>query len=128
MSEEFKKFILKGNIIDLAIAVIVGGAFGKIISSFVSDIIMPPIGVILGGVNFSDLKIVIKQASDEAEAVTINYGVFANTIIDFLIIGIALFFVVKSYNSFKKKEEAAPKAPPAQEVLLTEIRDLLKKD
>lgn len=135
MLKEFKEFAMKGNVVDLAIGVIIGGAFGKIISSVVSDIIMPPIGLLLGGVNFTSLKIVLKSASVDAsgkavEAVTMNYGSFIQTTLDFIIIAFCIFMVVKGINSFKKKEEAQPSAPPppSDEVkLLSEIRDLLKK-
>ncbi|MCL4157665.1 UNVERIFIED_CONTAM: hypothetical protein GTU68_011552 [Idotea baltica] len=120
MIQEFKKFIMKGNVLDLAVALIIGGAFGKIITSFVKDVLMPPIGLALGGVDFTDLKIVL----------SINYGSFIQTIVDFLIVAFAIFMVVKAYNSAQKKEEEAPAAPPApsaEEVLLTEIRDALRK-
>jgi len=135
MVKEFKEFIMKGNVLDLAVAVIIGGAFGKIVSSFVADVIMPPLGLLMGGVDFSDLAIVLKEAvlengEEVAAAVAIRYGAFVQTIIDFLIIGFAIFMVVKGYNSTKKKEEAAPAAPPEptnEEKLLAEIRDLLRK-
>ena len=128
--DEFKTFAMKGNMIDMAVGIIIGGAFGKIISSLVADIIMPPIGALLGGVNFTDLKLTIKAATDAAEAVTWNYGNFIQVAIDFLIIAFAVFMLVKAINSMKKKEEAAPAAPPAptkDQELLSEIRDLLKK-
>lgn len=128
--DEFKTFAMKGNMIDMAVGIIIGGAFGKIVSSLVADIIMPPIGVLLGGVNFTDLKMTIKAATDTAEAVTWNYGNFIQVAIDFLIIALAVFMLVKAINSMKKKEEAAPAAPPAptkDQELLVEIRDLLKK-
>lgn len=128
--DEFKTFAMKGNMIDMAVGIIIGGAFGKIISSLVADIIMPPIGALLGGVNFTDLKLTIKAATDAAEAVTWNYGNFIQVAIDFLIIAFAVFMLVKAINSMKKKEEAAPAAPPAptkDQELLVEIRDLLKK-
>ncbi len=129
MLKEFKAFIMKGNILDLAVAVIIGAAFKSIVSSFVADIIMPPIGVLLGGVDFSDLVFVLIQASEGAEAVVISYGKFIQTIIDFLIIAFVVFMVIKGYNATqRKKEEEAPAAPPApsnEEVLLGEIRDLL---
>lgn len=115
---------------DMAIGIIIGGAFGKIISSFVKDILMPPIGMLLGNVNFTDLAITLKEATKDAAAVTINYGNFIQVTVDFLIIAFAIFMVVKAMNSMKKKEEAKPAAPPApskQEVLLTEIRDALTK-
>lgn len=127
---EFKTFAMKGNMIDMAVGIIIGGAFGKIVSSLVADIIMPPIGVLLGGVNFTDLKMTIKAATDTAEAVTWNYGNFIQVAIDFLIIALAVFMLVKAINSMKKKEEAAPAAPPTptrDQELLVEIRDLLKK-
>lgn len=130
MIKEFKEFIMKGNILDLAVAVIIGGAFKQIVSSFVSDVIMPPIGVLLGGVDFSDLAFVIQEATADAEAVVIRYGAFIQTIVDFLIIAFVIFMVIKSYNKMQKKKEEAPAAPPApskEEVLLGEIRDLLKK-
>lgn len=128
--KEFKAFAMRGNVIDMAVGIVIGGAFGKIVSSFVSDVIMPAVGMLTGGVDFSNLKITLKAASEGVEAVTINYGVFINTVIDFIIIAFAIFLVVKAMNAAKKKEEAAPAAPaapPAQEVLLAEIRDLLKK-
>jgi large conductance mechanosensitive channel len=128
---EFKEFAVKGSIIDLGLAVIIGGAFGKIVTSFVNDVLMPPIGLLLGGVNFTDIKIALKGASIDAsgkvtEAVTLNIGNFIQVSIDFLIIAFALFMIVKAINTFKKKQEAAP-AITATEELLTEIRDLLKK-
>lgn len=128
--KEFKEFAVKGNVIDMAVGIIIGGAFGKIVSSLVSDVVMPPIGVLLGGVDFSKLSITVKEATDTAEAVRINYGSFLNTIIDFLIIAFVIFMAIKAMNKMKKKEEEKPAAPPApsrQEVLLSEIRDLLKK-
>lgn len=127
--DEFKKFIMRGNVVDLAVGIIVGGAFGKIVSSFVSDILMPPIGLLLGGVNFQDLKIILKAASGTSPAVTLNYGTFLQTAVDFLIIASAIFAMIKAMNAMQKKEEAKPaalKEVPAQEKLLTEIRDLLK--
>lgn len=140
MLKEFKTFALKGNMVDLAIGVIIGAAFGAIVSSLVDDVFMPVIGLILGGVDFSNLFIVLKDeaagsyatlaAAQEAGAVTLNIGLFINAVVKFLIVAIVLFFVVKGINSMKKKEEAAPAKPPApskEEVLLTEIRDLLAK-
>jgi large conductance mechanosensitive channel len=126
---EFKAFAMRGNVVDMAIGIILGGAFGKIVSSMVNDIIMPPIGLLVGGVDFTDLSIVLKQAVGETPAVTINYGVFIQVIIDFVIVAFAIFMAVKAMNSMKKKQETAPAAPPAptkEEILLTEIRDLLK--
>jgi large conductance mechanosensitive channel len=127
---EFKAFAMKGNVIDMAVGIIIGAAFGKIVSSIVADVIMPPIGLLVGGVNFTDLKIVLQEAVGDTPAVSINYGNFLQVTFDFIIIAFAIFMVVKAMNSAKKKEEAAPAAPPApskEEVLLTEIRDLLKK-
>ena len=120
---------MRGNVLDLAVAVVVGAAFGRIVTSFVNDVLMPPIGFMLGGVDFSDLVITIKEATAEAAAVTINYGVFIQTLIDFVIIAFAIFMVIKAFEQARKKEEvkpAAPAEPPAQEKLLAEIRDLLK--
>lgn len=128
--KEFKEFAMRGNVVDLAVGVIIGGAFGKIVSSFVADVIMPPIGLALGGVDFSSLAFTLKQATETTPAVLLNYGKFINTVIDFLIIAFAIFMVVKGMNSMKKKEvevPAAPPEPPADVKLLTEIRDLLKK-
>ena len=133
---EFKTFIARGNALDLAVGVIVGGAFGKIVTSLVNDLIMPPVGLALGGVNFTSLKIILKNASVDAagkitEAISINYGSFLQTIIDFLIIAFCIFMMVKVINKMKdlnkNEEPAVPAAPPADIVLLTEIRDLLKK-
>jgi large conductance mechanosensitive channel len=128
--DEFKAFAMKGNVVDMAVGIIIGAAFGKIISSVVSDIIMPPLGLIIGGVNFTDLKLVMKAATDVHPAVTWNYGNFLQVTFDFLIVAFAVFMVIKAINAAKKKEEEAPEAPPAptkEETLLTEIRDLLKK-
>lgn len=134
MLQEFKKFVAKGNVIDLAVGLILATYFGAIIKSLVDDIIMPPIGMLLGGVDFGDMKIILKEAVEEVPEVSINYGSFVNNIITFLIVGFAVFMIVRSYNKMKeryeKKEAEAPSAPPAptqEEVLLTEIRDLLKK-
>jgi len=136
MLKEFKDFAMRGNVIDMAVGIVIGGAFGKIVSSFVADVIMPPLGLLIGGVDFTDLKITLKDAVIDAsgtvtaEMVSINYGSFIQTAVDFIIIAFAIFMVVKGMNSLKKKEVAAPAAPPAptkEEVLLTEIRDLLKK-
>jgi large conductance mechanosensitive channel len=132
--DEFKSFAMKGNVVDLAIGIIIGAAFGKIVSSMVSDIIMPPLGLLIGGVNFTDLKLVLKAAVDATHpAVTWNYGNFLQVTFDFLIVAFAVFLVIKAIVAAKRKEEAAPAAPPAppvptkEEILLTEIRDLLKK-
>lgn len=128
--QEFKEFAVRGNVIDMAVGVIVGMAFGKIVSSFVSDVVMPPIGVLLGGVDFSDLAFTVKEATEGAPAVVVAYGKFTQTVIDFVIIAFVIFMAVKLINSLKKKAEEAPAAPAApsnEEVLLAEIRDLLKK-
>ena len=124
---EFKDFIARGNVVDLAVAVVIGGAFGKIVTSLVNDIIMPPIGVITGGVDFAALKIVLKpaDAAKKAAEVAINYGSFINTIITFLIIAAAIFLMVRMINAVQKPKEAAPAGPTPTEALLTEIRDLL---
>ncbi len=129
MLSEFKEFAVKGNVVDMAVGIIIGAAFGKIVSSFVGNVIMPPIGLLLGGVNFSDLAYTLKEAVGETPAIVIGYGAFIQTIVDFIIIAFAIFMAVKAINSLKKKEEEAPKAPPepaAEEILLREIRDLLK--
>ena len=131
MLDEFKAFAMKGNVVDMAVGIIIGAAFGKIIASMVSDILMPPLGLLIGGVNFTDLKFVLKAAVEENPAVTFNYGNFLQVVFDFLIVALVVFMMIKAINSAKKKEAAAPPpAPPAlskQESLLTEIRDLLKK-
>lgn len=127
--KEFKEFAIKGNAVDMAVGIIIGAAFGKIITSLVGDIIMPPIGVVLGGVDFSNLAYTIKEAVGETPAVVIAYGKFIQTIVDFTIIAFAMFTVINLMNKLKRKEAApeAPATPPAQEVLLGEIRDLLKE-
>lgn len=128
--QEFESFIMKGNVLDLAVAVVIGAAFGKIVSSFVSDILMPPIGILLGGVNFSDLHLVLKQATLTAPEVVLGYGAFLQTVVDFLIISAAVFAVVKFVNRFTKQKAEEQKqqvaAVSAEEKLLTEIRDLLR--
>ena len=129
MMSEFKDFAMRGNVVDMAVGIVIGGAFGKIVSSFVADVLMPPMGLALGGVDFSNLAITLQEATGEAEAVLMKYGVFIQTIVDFLIIAFAIFLVVKAMNSMKKEEpeeEAAPPAPSNEEVLLTEIRDALR--
>ena len=123
---EFKDFAMKGNVVDMAVGIIIGAAFGKIVASFVNDILMPPLGMILGGVNFSDLAIVIQEAKDGTEAIAIKYGAFIQTIIDFLIIAGAIFVAIKVMNKMQSAKEEEEKGP-SQEELLTEIRDLLKK-
>jgi large conductance mechanosensitive channel len=141
MLKEFKEFAVKGNVLDMAVGIIIGAAFGTVVKSLVSDVIMPPIGLLLGGVDFSNLFITVREgtaagpyetlaAAQEAGAVTINYGVFANEIVSFLIVAFAVFMLVRSFNKLKREEEAAPPpAPPepsAEEKLLSEIRDLLR--
>ncbi len=139
--KEFKQFAVKGNVLDLAIAVIIGTAFGKIITSLVNDILMPPLGLLLGERDFSNMRIILKQAQfpvtdgeqvivPAVAEVSIRYGYFITTVLDFLIVAAAIFMVIKAYNSMKRKQEVKPAAPPAptrEEVLLTEIRDLLKR-
>jgi large conductance mechanosensitive channel len=130
MMSEFKSFAMRGNVMDMAVGIVIGAAFGKIVSSFVNDVLMPPIGMLIGGIDFSDLAVVLKEASGDVAAVTLNYGAFIQTLLDFVIIAFAIFMVVKAMNKMKKKEEAAPAAPPkpsAEVELLTEIRDALKK-
>ena len=129
MMQEFKSFAVKGNVVDMAVGIIIGVAFGKIVSSLVNDVIMPPIGLLLGGVDFSSLGVTLREAVDGSPAVLLKYGVFINTVVDFLIVAFVIFLLVRGVNALRKKEEAAPAAPPAptkQEVLLGEIRDILK--
>ena len=129
MMSEFKDFAMRGNVVDMAVGIVIGGAFGKIVSSFVSDVLMPPLGMMMGGVDFTDLAVELKAAAGDVPAVTLNYGSFIQTVVDFIIIAFAIFMVIKAMNNMKKKEEAAPEAPkaPSKEVvLLTEIRDALK--
>jgi large conductance mechanosensitive channel len=141
MLKEFKAFAMRGNVLDMAVGIIIGAAFGTIIQSLVNDVMMPPIGLVLGGVDFSDIFITLRQgsvvpgpyaslvAASEAGAVTINVGVFLNAVISFLIVALAVFMVVRGFNKLQRAEEKAPTAPPplpAEEVLLREIRDLLK--
>jgi large conductance mechanosensitive channel len=126
---EFREFAVKGNVIDMAVGIIIGAAFGKIVSSFVADVIMPPIGMLLGHVDFSNLAITLKEATGNGEPVLLRYGLFIQTIIDFVIIAFAIFLVIKWINSLKKKEQEKPAAPPEpsnEEQLLAEIRDLLR--
>lgn len=133
--KEFKEFAVKGNMLDMAVGIIIGAAFGKIVSSLVNDIIMPPLGLLIGGLDFADYKATLKAASinnagEAVNAVTLNYGMFIQTAIDFLIIALVIFLVIKAMNKLKKKEEAKPAEPPAPtktEILLEEIRNLLKK-
>ena len=126
-AKDFKAFIMRGNVVDLAVAVVIGGAFGKIVTSLVNDIIMPPIGVLIGGIDFSKLKWIIHDSPDPKKLVAIQYGTFINTIITFLIIALAVFVVIKLLERAMPKKEAAPAATPPDVVLLTEIRDLLKQ-
>ena len=134
--KEFKEFAMRGNVLDMAVGIVIGGAFGKIVSSFVADLMTPLLGLLVGGVNFSDLKIVLKQAVIQdkeviSPEVAFSYGNFIQVIFDFLIIALAIFILLKAVNKFKKKKEEAsevPAAPPADVQLLTEIRDLLKKN
>ncbi|MWV16357.1 large-conductance mechanosensitive channel protein MscL [Pseudomonas sp. L-22-4S-12] len=126
---EFKAFAMKGNVVDMAVGIIIGAAFGKIVSSFVGDVIMPPIGLLIGGVDFTDLAITLKAAEGELPAVMLSYGKFLQTILDFMIVAFAIFMGVKAINKLKREEAAAPEAPPAptkEQELLGEIRDLLK--
>ncbi len=128
--EEFRTFAMRGNVIDLAVAVVIGAAFGKIVSSLVDHIIMPIVGVLTGGVDFSDLAITLREATDASPAVTLGYGMFINSIITFTIVAFAIFMVIKAMNTLQRKKEEEPKKPPKpskEEELLTEIRDLLKK-
>jgi large conductance mechanosensitive channel len=131
--KDFKEFAMRGNVIDLAVAVIIGGAFGKIVASFVNDILMPPLGLLMGGVDFKDLKTILKEGTDTIPAVTWNYGMFIQNIIDFLIIAFAIFMMVRMIAKMQKQKavepapEPAPPEPSNEEKLLAEIRDLLKK-
>ena len=130
MIKEFKAFAMRGNVVDMAVGIVIGGAFGKIVSSFVADVVMPPLGMLLGGVKFADLAITLKKASVGVAAVTLNYGKFVQTVVDFVIIAFAIFMVIRGMNSLRKKEEEAPAKPAApskEETLLTEIRDLLQQ-
>ena len=132
MMSEFKEFAMRGNVVDMAVGIIIGGAFGKIVSSFVNDVLMPPLGMLMGGVDFSELAFTLKEAVGEAGAVTVNYGMFIQTIVDFIIIAFAIFMAIKTMNNMKRKEEAAPEPEPEPEkpseevALLTEIRDSLR--
>ena len=129
VAKEFRDFINRGSVVDLAVGIIIGAAFGKIVASFVNDVLMPPIGLALGGIDFSNIAITLKSDPDPKKAVTLKIGVFINQIIDFLIVAAAVFLVVKGFNQLRRKEEAKPAAPPeptAQEKLLMEIRDVLK--
>jgi large conductance mechanosensitive channel len=130
--KEFRDFAMRGNVVDMAVGIIIGGAFGKIVSSFVNDVLMPPIGLLIGGVDFGDLAITLKEASGDTPAVMLKYGAFLQTTIDFVIIAFAIFVAIKAMNSLRRQEEAKPEPPKppepsAEEKLLTEIRDLLKE-
>jgi large conductance mechanosensitive channel len=128
--QEFKTFAVKGNVVDMAVGIVIGAAFGKIVSSFVADVIMPPIGLLIGGIDFSKRVITLKEATDKTTAVTLNYGNFIQTVIDFTIIAFAIFMLVKGINTLKRNEAAKPSEPaiPSPEVmLLTDIRDILRK-
>ncbi|MCX8055030.1 MAG: large-conductance mechanosensitive channel protein MscL [Ignavibacteria bacterium] len=128
--DEFKAFAIRGNVVDMAVGIIIGAAFGKIVSSLVNDIIMPPLGFLIGGINFTDLKFVLKAATETTPAVTLNYGNFLQVCFDFFIVALAVFLVIKAIIAAKKKQEETEVPPPAmskEEILLTEIRDLLKK-
>ena len=129
MIKEFKEFAMRGNVVDMAVGIIIGGAFGKIITSVVNDVFMPPIGMLTGGVDFKNLMFTLKEAAEGKTAVTVNYGMFINTVIDFVIVAFVIFLLIKGMNSMKKKQAAVPAPPPMppkEEILLTEIRDLLK--
>ena len=129
MMSEFKSFAMRGNVVDMAVGIVIGGAFGKIVSSFVADVLMPPIGMLLGGVDFTGLSVQLQEAGDGVDAVLLNYGTFIQTVVDFLIIAFAIFLVIKAMNSVMKKEEEKPAEPPKpseEVVLLQEIRDALK--
>src|SRR5262245_12022042 len=125
--DEFKKFAMRGNVVDLAVGVVIGAAFGKIVTSFVNDVLMPPLGLVIGGVNFGSLALTLKAAEGDAPAVLWKYGAFIQTIVDFTIIAFAIFLVVKLMNTLQRKEEAAPAPPPPEVALLTEIRDTLRQ-
>ena len=128
--KEFKEFAMRGNVVDMAVGIIIGGAFGKIITSLVNDVVMPPLGVLIGGIDFTQKVITLRAATDIVPAMVLSYGKFINTVVDFVIVAAAIFLVVKAMNSMKKRAAAAPAAPaapPADVQLLTEIRDLLKR-
>lgn len=127
---DFKAFAMRGNVLDLAVAVVIGAAFGKIVTSLVNDVIMPPIGLMMGGIDFTEFMFTLKEATGDAAAVTINYGMFIQNVVDFTIVAFAIFMVIKAFEKMKRKEEVKPSEPPklpAEQVLLTEIRDLLKE-
>ena len=124
--KEFKEFVMRGNVVDMAVGIIVGASFGKITSSLVADVITPPLGIVLGGVDFTDLKLILKEATATAPAVTVKYGIFIQTIVDFLIVAFAMFLLIKGINALRKAPSAEPPAPTKDQVLLAEIRDLLR--
>lgn len=128
--DEFKAFAVRGNVVDIAVGIIIGAAFGKVVSSAVADLIMPPLGVVIGGVDFSELAITLRAATNGADAVTLGYGKFIQTLLDFTIVAFAVFLLVKGISVLKRKEAEQPSAPPTpsqEQVLLAEIRDLLKQ-
>lgn len=128
--QEFKAFAVRGNVVDMAVGIVIGAAFGKIVSSFVADVIMPPIGLLIGGIDFSNLVVTLKKATETTAAVTLNYGKFIQSVIDFIIIAFAIFMVIKGINALKRKEAVKPSEPPlpsAEVVLLTDIRDIMRK-
>jgi len=128
--KEFKEFAMRGNVVDMAVGIIIGAAFGRIVSSLVNDVIMPPIGLMLGGIDFNSFMVTLKAASGNAPAVAIRYGTFVNVLVDFIIVAFVLFMIIKLMNTVRTKKEAAPPGPPKpsnEETLLAEIRDLLKK-
>jgi large conductance mechanosensitive channel len=129
LAKEFREFAVKGNVVDMAVGVIIGASFGKIVSSLVADVVTPPLGLLIGGVNFSHLQVTLREAHDQLPAVTLKYGIFIQTVFDFLIVAVAIFLMIKMINRLKRQQEAKPAAPPEptkQELLLAEIRDLLK--
>ena len=130
MMQEFKAFAMRGNVVDMAVGIVIGAAFGRIVSSFVADVIMPPVGLIVGNADFADLALTLQEASGDVAAVTINYGSFIQSLIDFTLVAMAIFIVIKAMNRMKRRQDEAPAAPPSpsrEEVLLTEIRDLLSR-
>ncbi|MEX6159873.1 MULTISPECIES: large-conductance mechanosensitive channel protein MscL [Providencia] len=128
--KEFREFAMKGNVVDMAVGIIIGAAFGKIVSSLVADIIMPPLGLLIGGVDFKQFSVILRAAEGDIPAVVLNYGMFIQTVFDFVIVAFAIFMAIKVMNKVRREKEATPEAPPAptkEEVLLSEIRDLLKE-
>ncbi|MBG5921381.1 large-conductance mechanosensitive channel protein MscL [Providencia stuartii] len=128
--KEFREFAMKGNVVDMAVGIIIGAAFGKIVSSLVADVIMPPLGLLIGGVDFKQFSVILRAAEGDMPAVVLNYGIFIQTVFDFVIVAFAIFMAIKVMNKVRREKEAEPEAPPApskEEVLLSEIRDLLKE-